>query len=464
MTIRITPTHLADGREFFYFDDSPDYASGAKTRRLDDPRPLRDRNEPVQDQETGDLVPPTGPEMRFDSLTGEWIPMASHRMNRTFEPVAAACPLCPASPGRDYQDGEIPDTDYDVVVFENRFPSYWRPSSPASPLDQSSPLRPSAAPGPSTTPGSPATPCPPAVPGSPGTPGEPVHGLATERHLQDQELWRARPAAGRCEVICFSPDHTAQAATLSDTRMRTVIEAWATRTAALQATDGIAQVYPFENRGPEIGVTLPHPHGQLYGYPTLTPKTATMMRQAADHRKRTGRHLLADIVAAEARGPRLVLESDHWLAYVPFAARWPVEVHLAPRRGRLDFTELDPPERDDLARIYPRLLRGLDRFFIDADGLPIPLPYISAWHQAPVDPQVRPLGRLHMQLFSIRRAPGKLKYLAGSESGMGAWVSDTTPERIATRLRAALAESAGHALDAHPAVDDAAARVAGAPS
>ncbi|MDR1186863.1 MAG: galactose-1-phosphate uridylyltransferase [Bifidobacteriaceae bacterium] len=396
MTIRITPTRLADGREFFYFDDTADYAAGRRTRRLRDPRPLADRTKPFADPQTGEIVNPSAPEMRLDTLTGEWVPMASHRMNRTFLPAADSCPLCPAQPGSDYQDGEIPDTDYDVVVFENRFPSYWR---------------------------------------------LPDEDICAEKAEGGQDLWRRRPAAGRCEVICFSPDHTGQIATVTPARMRTIIEAWAVRTEALQAMDGIAQVYPFENRGAEIGVTLPHPHGQIYGYPNVTPKTEAMLRQAAAHERATGGRLLAEMVAAESTGPRLVAESEHWVGYVPYAARWPVEMHLAPRADRPDLPSLTEPERDDLAELYPRLLRGLDRFFLDSQGRSVPLPYISGWHQAPADPAVRHLGRLHLQLFSIRRAPGKLKYLAGSESGMGAWISDTTPERVAARLRAALAEA-----------------------
>jgi UDPglucose--hexose-1-phosphate uridylyltransferase len=391
----LTEAKLADGRDLFYFDDSEPYASGAKTRRLVDPRPLPDRAGTPADPASRAQIPPRGPEMRLDVLTGEWIPMASQRMERTFQPAADSCPLCPADPASAYHDGEIPDTDYDVAVFENRFPSYWLP---------------------------------------------PGGDLRAEWLVQDNPLWRVRPAAGRCEVICFSPDHTACLASLSQRRMRTIVEAWARRTAALQAMDGIAQVYPFENRGAEIGVTLPHPHGQIYGYPTITPKTQAMLRQAAAYREATGRHLLADVVAAEAAGPRVVARTPHWLAYVPQAARWPVEMHLAPLRDVPDLPALDASERADLATVYPRLLRALDRFFIDG-AAPVPLPYISGWHQAPVDPAARPLGRLHLQLFSIRRAPGKLKHLAGSESGMGVWISDTTPERIANRLRAALAEA-----------------------
>ena len=126
------------------------------------------------------------------------------------------------------------------------------------------------------------------------------------------------------------------------------------------------------------------------------------------------------------------------MAYVPAAARWPVEVHLAPRRDVPDLPALTDAEREDLADIYLRLLRAGDQFFVttqaDGEERALPLPYIAAWHQAPVREGREDL-RLHLQLFSVLRAPGRLKYLAGSESGMGAWVSDTTPERIADRYR-----------------------------
>jgi len=389
--VRRTATTLADGRDLLYYDDTEPYVSGSATRRLDDPRPLPHRFAPIPGP--GGPEPVTGPEMRRDPLTGEWIPMASHRMNRTFLPAADACPLCPArtsESGTAYSDGEVPDTAYDVVVFENRFPALM------------------------------------VLPDG-STDGWDVDG---------EPLWPARPAAGRCEVVCFSSDHTGSLGGLTPHRLRTIIEAWADRTTALSALPGIEQVFCFENRGKEIGVTLPHPHGQIYAFPFVTPRTAAMLTQARAYRERTGGHLLADVVAAERRaGTRVVLETEHWVAYVPAAAKWPVEVHLAPKRDVLDLAGLTDAERDDLAIAYLDLLRRLDRFFVEPqDGTPIPLPYIAGWHQAVVG-EGRELGRLHLQLFSVLRAPGKLKYLAGVESGLAAWISDTTPERIARRLQ-----------------------------
>lgn len=388
--VRRTATTLADGRELFYFDDTPEYVSGVKTRRLDDPRPLSDRFAPIAG-EGGTASPITAPIMRCDPLTGEWVPMATHRMNRTFLPPADANPLAPARPGSAYSDGEIPDTDYDVVVFENRFPSLLCP--PGTDLD------------------------------------------APPRHVDHEELFLERPAAGRCEVICFSPCPQDDLATVSSTRMRTVIEAWADRTAELSALPGIEQVFCFENHGAEIGVTLSHPHGQIYAYPYLTPRTAQMGVRAHAHRVKTGRNLLSDVLDAELRsGRRIISESEHWVLYTPVAARWPVEMHLAPRREVPDLPSLSEEEREDLAVMYLHMLAAGNRFFVEADDSPIELPYIAAWHQAPVR-QFRDDLRLHLQFFSILRSPKKLKYLAGSESGMAAWISDTTPERIADRLK-----------------------------
>lgn len=390
--VRRTATRLADGRELIYYDDSEPFVSGRATRRLDDPRPLPDRFAPVRGED-GVERPFVGPELRYDVLTGDWVPMASHRMDRTFLPPKDANPLAPARAGAAYADGEIPAEDYDVVVFENRFPALMT------------------------------------VPGADDAPW----------HADGEELFTARPATGRCEVICFSPDPDASLKDVSPRRMRTIIEAWADRTSELGALPEVEQVYVFENRGKEIGVTLHHPHGQIYAFSYVTPRTREMIAQARAHRERTGQLLGRDVLEAELRaGTRVVAESEHWVAYVPFAARWPVEVHVAPRRDVVDLPSLDGPERDDLAHLYLDVLRRLDWFFADtapgAEPEEVTLPYIAAWHQAPVREGREDL-RLHLQVFSVLRARGRLKYLAGVESGMAAWISDTTPERIAARLK-----------------------------
>jgi UDPglucose--hexose-1-phosphate uridylyltransferase len=365
--VRRTSGHLADGRELIYFDDSEPYVSGREHRSFDDRRELEPRADVSR--------------MRFDEMSGEWVAFATHRMDRTHLPPADLCPLCPTRPGR--APTEIPADDYDVAVFENRFPSFA---------------------------------------------GTPTGGLP------DGTGWpNPSPdvtAFGRCEVVCFTSDHDTHFRELGASRVRTVIEAWADRTAELSGLPGVAQVSVFENRGREIGVTLHHPHGQIYAYPFVVPRTEGMLRQAERHRGR-GRDLVGDLLAEEvAAGTRVVIRGDQWTAYVPVAARWPVEVRVVPHRHLPDLTALDAGERDELADLYPELLRRFDAFYPKVAAVP----YIAAWHQAPVG-EGRDLCRLHLHIFSIMRAPRKLKYLAGSESAMGAWVNDTTPERIATRLR-----------------------------
>ena len=231
--------------------------------------------------------------------------MATHRLDRTYLPPADECPLCPT--GRGTEPSEVPANDYDVVVFENRFPQLQHPGR----------RDPSA-----------------------GTDGFYAHA----------------PALGRCEVVCFTSDHNATFADLDPSRVPDRDRGLGRPHRASSARmPEVAQVFPFENRGREIGVTLQHPHGQIYGYPLVTPRTATMLARAAEHRERTGRLLLRDVLDAErADGSRVVLSGEHWTAYVPYAARWPVEVHLAPHRDVPDLPALNDDERDELAARLPR--------------------------------------------------------------------------------------------------------------
>jgi UDPglucose--hexose-1-phosphate uridylyltransferase len=376
---------LADGREIIYFDESPGLGRAA----VPDLRPLT--AEPSPGATPGSTLPAPGwPEsgLRWDALRGEWVVIAAQRQDRTFLPPTDECPLDPSRPGR---LTEIPADTYDVVVFENRFPS----------------LR-------ATAGWSPAA-------GQPGT-GPPETGGVP-----------GRPAFGRCEVVCFTSDHEASFASLTPRRARTVVEAWADRTTTLGAMDGIEQVYCFENRGEEIGVTLHHPHGQIYGFPFVTPMTSRMVTQARGYAGRCGRNLFDDLVAGEiAAGIRLVAQNEHWTAFVPAAARWPYEVLLFPAERVADIPALSDQARTAFCDLYLDVLRRLDALF----GLP--LPYIAAWHQAPTrDEFARREFGLHLQVLSVRRAPGRLKYLAGTESGMGVWINDVLPEEAALRLREA---------------------------
>jgi UDPglucose--hexose-1-phosphate uridylyltransferase len=237
-------------------------------------------------------------------------------------------------------------------------------------------------------------------------------------------------SAGRAEVISYSSVHDASFSSLGATRLATIGAAWAHRTATLSALPGVAQVLVFENRGEEIGVTLHHPHGQAYAYPFVPPRLGRMAEVAQRHRAATGRCLGCDILADEqADGSRVVAATEHGVAYVPRAARWPWEVHIVPRRHVPDLAALDDGERDDLVLAQADVLARIDRLF----GRPAP--YMAGWLNAPAGPE-RDRLHLRLQVASPLRAADRLKYLAGSESLAGAFINDIRPEEAAERLRA----------------------------
>ena len=279
-------------------------------------------------------------ERRFDPVTGEWRMFAGHRQDRTFLPPAEFCPLCPTREG--HPPTEIPLPAFDVAVFENRFPALVR------------------------------RPPPPAVAGSALSP--------------------VAPSAGANEVVVYSDDHQLGLADMDVARIARVIEVWTDRYAELGARDEVDYVFVFENRGVAVGVTLHHPHGQIYAYPEIPPRMRQVLAAAEAH----GGCVYCDVVAEDAAGPRVVARSAGFLAFVPFAARFPYEVHLAP------------------ARHAPSLL--------DLDG---------AGHE--------PVSHLHLEFTPLHRTADKLKYLAGSELGAGAFINDVAPEDAAGRLREAVA-------------------------
>ena len=361
MTVR-QEIRLADGRELFYFDAEPGIDRSAPDLRTD--------------------LPPTetSSELRWNPIFRDYAVIAGHRQTRMYKPSADRCPLCPSREG---SSTEIPAQDYEVVVFENRFPSFSLKS-------------------------------------------------ANTVALVDVPPFQSGPGDGRAEVVSFSSVHDDSFSHLSPQRARTVIDAWVDRTENLGRIDSIDYVFCFENRGEEIGVTLSHPHGQIYGYPFVPPRffrAGEAMRRFAD---RTGECLQCQQLTAElAAGERIVCQSDGWVAYVPFAARWPYEVRVVPREHLADLPALSSPMRDDLAGVYLDVLQRFDRLF------DTPVPYIAGWQQAPVRHD-RDVWHLAAEIFTIRRAPGKLKYLAGSESGAAVWINDVTPETAAARLRGEL--------------------------
>jgi len=316
---------------------------------------------------------PPNPHLRWHPLRGEWVAYAGHRQNRTFLPTddPLARTVDPNHPT------ELPAGEYDVAVFENRFPTF--------------------------------------------------HGAS---HDPPTTLVPTRPAGGTAEVVVFTHDATGSLGALPLWNLAMLVDVWADRTRELGERADVQYVFPFENRGVEVGVTLHHPHGQIYAYPFVPPLAAQELIAQREYLAAHGRGLLEDHLRREiAEGDRIVHLEEHAVALVPAFARYAYEVWIAPRRAVPSFVELDAVERLAFARALGVVLRKLDALWAR------PFPYVMAFHQAPTDGAPHPEAHLHAEIYPAYRMPGRLKYLAGSELGAGVFTADTTPEQKAAELR-----------------------------
>jgi UDPglucose--hexose-1-phosphate uridylyltransferase len=320
-------------------------------------------------------------ELRWNAHLGEWTITSSVRMARTYHPPAGFCPLCPTQPGA--FETEIPASDFDLVVFENHFPSLFDP-----PLE-------------------------PAVLGSTLSPVE--------------------SSRGRCEVVVYTPSHSGSFGELPLQQIFKLCLVWQDRYLELGRLYFIDYVFIFENRGREVGVTLDHPHGQIYAFPYLPPVPARELEVAAAYHEQTGGCLQCALAAEElADGRRLVLENEHFTAYVPFAARYPYETVFVSRECRPSLAEMGRTELWSLAWGLKTLTQGYDRLFGQ------PLPYMMMFHQAPTDGREWPGAHFHVEFHPLQRSADKLKYRASVESGAGSFINDSLPEEKAIQLKEAL--------------------------
>jgi UDPglucose--hexose-1-phosphate uridylyltransferase len=233
------------------------------------------------------------------------------------------------------------------------------------------------------------------------------------------------PAGGLCEVVVYTDEHDGAFATLPAERLERLAEVWTDRYRDLTARRGIKYVFIFENRGEQVGVTLHHPHGQIYAYPFVPPVPATELGRHA------GGCLQCHLVGDELKARRRVLINEGGIvAYVPESARWSYEVHVATRAHRPALPDVPPAGRRALLAAMQRVTRAYDRLF------EVPMPYMMAMHQSPAE--VSAQAHLHVEFYPILRDRGKLKYLAGSESGAGVFINDTLAEESADRLRSLL--------------------------
>ncbi len=319
------------------------------------------------------------PHLRWHPVRGEWVAYASHRQHRTFKPPPAFNPLAPTTDPA--HPTELPAGDYDVAVFENRFPTLTLEAEAAPPL------------------------------------------------------WvPTQPGLGACEVVVFTQDPASALGRLPLWHLELLFEVWADRARELGARPEIEYVMPFENRGEEVGVTLHHPHGQIYAYPFVPPLPAREHAQARAFFEREGRTLLADVVEhEEADGRRMLYAGPHAVAFVPAFARYPYEVWVVPRRPAAGLPDLAEEDRADLARALKTVL-------LKYDGLwDRPFPYLLAFHQGPAGGEAgdgTPWAHLHIELSPPYRTATRLKFLAGTELAAGMFANDSLPEEKARELQA----------------------------
>jgi UDPglucose--hexose-1-phosphate uridylyltransferase len=238
---------------------------------------------------------------------------------------------------------------------------------------------------------------------------------------------------GAAEVVVYTDKHEGSLGTLPAERVESLMWVWRQRYQELGAREDVQYVLIFENRGVEVGVTLHHPHGQIYGYPFLPPVPERELQ--AD--ERLGGCAVCALLARElADGRRVVYETAQVAAYIPYAARWAFEAHVVLRSHRASLLECSAAELSSVAGALRALVRAYDALF-DA-----PFPYVMAVHQAPTQSATPAGSHLHIEFYPPLRAAGKLKYLAGSEQGAGTFIADTLPEESAVMLREAIARGA----------------------
>jgi UDPglucose--hexose-1-phosphate uridylyltransferase len=318
------------------------------------------------------------PHLRWHPLRGEWITFATHRQNRVFLPPPEYNPLAPTTDPA--WPTELPQGEYDVAVFANRWPS-----------------------------------------------------LALTATADPESIVPTRPGIGACEVVVFAKDANTSLGSLPLGHIAVVTQVWAERVRELGEHPLIQYVMPFENRGVEMGVTLYHPHGQIYAYDHVPPVPARELELQKAYYEQHGRGLLEDHIKAELEdGRRIIYRGEHIVAFVPVCARYPYEVWILPYRPAPTISDLSEAEHQDLARAIKTVLLKYDHLF---ENRPI-FPYLMVMHQAPTDGREHPEAHFHMEFYPPYRTKDKLKYLAGTELGAGLVASDTLPEDKAADLQA----------------------------
>ncbi len=313
-------------------------------------------------------------ELRYNPVLGEWIIVSGKRKERPLLP-SSACPFCPGSP-------EVPSADWDVLSLPNKFPSL--------------------------------------VP-EPDAP-----------EIGGNDFYRVAPAQGVCEVVLYTPEHNKTLADLSVSHIRKIVDHWAHRYTDLGQRDYVKYVFIFENKGRVIGVTLDHPHGQIYAFPFVPPRIEKELESSKNFYDKSKDCLFCKITEREKKDKvRVIMENDDHIAFLPFYAKWPFGVHIHTKRHVQSLPQLTGEERDSLAQTLKELLMTFDKLF------DFSFPYIMALHQQPTDGNNYEYYHFHIEFSSPVREKEKLKFFAGVEESMGTVTFDYRPEDKAEELRRA---------------------------
>lgn len=315
-------------------------------------------------------------ELRWHPLIGDWVMIASHRQARPQMPKDW-CPFCPGS-------GKVPQ-DYEVYEYDNDFPALSQ--DPPAPDD-----------------------------------------VATD-------FFKVKEAYGKCEVVLYSPGHTTVLPELSDRHMRKLVELWCERFEALSQDEKIKYVFIFENRGDVVGVTMPHPHGQIYGYSFVPKKLELELQNAKAYQQEHGACLFCDMLKNELDfQKRIVFRNEHFTVFLPFFTEYPYGVYIFPNRHVQYITELDDAERQSLGLTIRDTVGMLDSLF------DYKFPYMMCMHNAPVNGEdAGEYYHFHIEFFPPMRSADKQKFNASSETGAWAHCNPTCPEDTAQELREAYA-------------------------
>ena len=311
-------------------------------------------------------------ELRFNPLINDWVMIASNRQNRPQMPKDW-CPFCPG--------GNVPD-HYDVYKYDNDFPA----------LSQ-----------------------------NPPQPDDVANGF-----------FKAKENYGKCEVILYSPEHTTTMKQLSPEHIRKLVNLWCERFEEISSDEKIKFVFIFENKGEVVGVTMPHPHGQIYGYSVIPKKIELEMDSFRTHYEENNKCLMCDMIENEKNdGRRIIFENDYFTVFLPFFCEYPYGVYIAPKRHFSYITDMTDEEKDAFALTLKQTAGTLDCLFDTA------FPYMMCMYNAPVNTENLPDYHFHVAFYPPMRSAEKQKFNASSETGAWAHCNPVAPEAASEELRTA---------------------------